>query len=111
MRGGWVYIMTNWSFGTLYVGVTSDLDKRVAQHKAGTFEGFTHRYRVTRLVYVERHDSIVSAIRREKNIKHWPRAWKVDLIIAQNSNWDDLSEGAYSDAPGSSWGSPGQARR
>jgi putative endonuclease len=49
MRGGWVYIMTNWSFGTLYVGVTSDLDKRVAQHKAGTFACFTHRYRVTRL--------------------------------------------------------------
>jgi putative endonuclease len=111
MHGGWVYIMANSAFGTLYVGVTSDLEKRVAQHKAGTFKGFTHRYCVTRLAYAERHDDIVSAIRREKNIKHWPRAWKIDLIMAQNPNWDDLAEGVYSDDPGSLWRSPGQARR
>jgi putative endonuclease len=95
MHGGWVYIMTNWSFGTLYVGVTSDLDKRVAQHKAGTFKGFTLRYRVTRLAYLERHGDIVSAIRREKAIKHWPRAWKIDLIMGQNPNWDDLAGGTW----------------
>jgi putative endonuclease len=95
MYGGWVYIMTNGAFGTLYVGVTSDLEKRVAQHKAGIYEGFTARYRVTRLAYCERHDDIVSAIRREKAIKHWPRAWKIDLIMEQNPNWNDLAGGAW----------------
>ena len=95
MYGGWVYIMTNWSFGTLYVGVTSDLERRVGQHKTGAFEGFTHRFRLTRLAYAESHDDIVSAIRREKAIKHWPRAWKIDLITTQNPDWDDLAEGIW----------------
>jgi putative endonuclease len=95
MHGGWVYIMTNRAFGTFYTGVTSDLEKRVAQHKAGIYEGFTSRYRVTRLAYSEHHDDIVSAIRREKAIKHWPRAWKIELIMEQNPNWDDLAGGAW----------------
>jgi putative endonuclease len=104
MHGGWVYIMTNGAFGTLYVGVTSDLEKRVAQHKAGICEGgFTARYRVTRLAYCERHDDIVSAIRREKAIKHWPRAWKIDLIMEQNPNWDDLASGVWRLDTAASW--------
>ncbi len=93
MRGGWVYIMTNRSFGTLYVGVTNNLGRRVGEHKTGMVDAFTCRYRVTRLAFAERHEDILSAIQREKNIKHWPRAWKIDLIMEQNPNWDDLSEG------------------
>lgn len=78
--------------GTLYVGVTSDLARRAWQHREGVVEGFTQRYRLKRLVWAEYHDDIRSAIQREKNIKHWPRAWKVDLIEAQNPEWNDLYE-------------------
>ena len=87
MHGGWVYIVT-----TLYVGVTSDLPRRIWEHREGVVEGFTQRYRLKRLVWAESHDSIRSAIQREKNIKHWPRAWKIDLIEAQNPEWNDLYE-------------------
>jgi len=90
MLGGWVYMMTNRSDGVLYVGVTSDLPKRVWEHREGVVEGFTKKYRLKRLVYVEQHAEILSAIQREKNIKHWPRAWKVCLIEAQNPGWTDL---------------------
>jgi putative endonuclease len=93
MAGGWVYIITNCSYGTLYVGVTNDLVRRVWEHKEGLNPGFTRRYRLTRLVYVERHEEILAAIQREKNLKHWPRAWKVALILEQNPNWDDLAVG------------------
>lgn len=90
MKGGWVYIMTNRPNGTLYVGVTSDLARRVWEHREGVVEGFTQHYDLKRLVFVERHEEIVSAIQREKNLKHWSRAWKVKLILAANPNWDDL---------------------
>jgi putative endonuclease len=90
MKGGWVYMMTNRRGGTLYVGVTSNLAKRIWEHREGFVAGFTQRYRLKRLVWVERHDDIVSAIQREKNIKHWPRAWKIDLIAAMNPDWLDL---------------------
>lgn len=90
MRGGWVYIVTNRPDGTLYVGVTNDLPRRIAQHKAKQVPGFTARYDLTRLVYAEPHDDIRAAIQREKNIKHWPRAWKVRLILDANPDWDDL---------------------
>lgn len=90
MKGGWVYIMTNKPDGTLYVGVTSDLARRVFEHREGLFEGFTKTYGLTRLVYAERHDSIESAIQRERNIKHWRRSWKVQLIHSINPAWDDL---------------------
>jgi len=90
MQGGWVYILTNRRDGTLYVGVTSDITRRAWEHREGVVEGFTKRYQLKRLVCVERHDEILSAIQREKNIKHWPRAWKVELIEAQNPEWDDL---------------------
>jgi putative endonuclease len=92
MAGGWVYIMTNRPNGTLYVGVTSDLARRVSEHRVGVADGFTRRYGLRRLVYVERHAEIRAAIQREKNIKHWPRAWKVRLILDANPAWDDLYE-------------------
>ena len=92
MSVGWVYIITNRPNGTLHVGVTSDLRRRVFDHKAGTTGGFTSKYGLHRLVYAERYDNIVSAIQREKNIKHWPRAWKVRLIGRDNPGWDDLAE-------------------
>ena len=83
MRGGWVYIMTNRANGTLYVGVTSDLARRAWEHREGAADGFTKRYGLKRLVFAERHDDIRTAIQREKNLKHWPRAWKVRLILAE----------------------------
>jgi putative endonuclease len=88
--GGWVYIMTNRPNGTLYVGTTTDLARRVWEHRSGVAEGFTMRYGLHRLVYAEQHDNILSAKQRERNIKHWPRAWKVRLILRDNPNWDNL---------------------
>jgi putative endonuclease len=90
MRGGWVYITTNRPNGTLYIGVTSDLARRVWEHREQAADGFTKRYRLKRLVWIEFHHDIRSAIQREKNMKHWPRAWKIDLILAHNPDWKDL---------------------
>jgi putative endonuclease len=90
MNGAWVYIMTNRPNGTLYTGVTSDLARRVWEHREGMAEGFTKRYGLKRLVYFEAHSKIQSAIQREHNMKHWPRTWKVRLILAANPRWDDL---------------------
>jgi len=90
MSGGWVYIMTNRPNGTLYVGVTSDLARRVWEHREGAADGFTKRYGLKRLVYAERHEDIQAAIQREKTIKHWSRAWRVHLILAENPEWNDL---------------------
>jgi putative endonuclease len=77
--------------GTLYVGVTSDLLARVWQHKNGAAEGFSRRYRTHILVWYEMHSDIQEAIAREKRIKRWNRAWKISLIEAENSGWNDLS--------------------
>ncbi|WP_316179598.1 MULTISPECIES: GIY-YIG nuclease family protein [unclassified Bradyrhizobium] len=90
MAGGYVYFMTNRPNGALYVGVTSDLVRRVFQHRSGLVDGFTRRYGLTRLVYFEVFDDIQSAIQREHNITHWSRAWKVGMILASNPSWDDL---------------------
>jgi len=84
--------MTNRPNGTLYVGVTSDLRRRIFEHKANGAGGFTSKYGLHRLVYAEQHENIVSALQREKNIKHWPRAWKVRLIGRDNPEWADLAE-------------------
>jgi putative endonuclease len=92
MQGGWVYIMTNRPNGTLYVGVTSDLARRVWEHREGVIDGFTKQHGLKRLVYVERYEEIQVAIQREKNLKHWSRTWKVTLILKTNPNWDDLYE-------------------
>jgi len=90
MSGGWVYIMTNRPNGTLYVGVTSNLPRRVQEHRDGVAEGFSKRHGLKRLVYAERHEDMRAALQREKNIKHWSRAWKVRLIHAENSDWSDV---------------------
>ena len=90
MRGGWVYIMANHPFGSLYVGVTNNIARRAWEHRTGTGSGFTKRYRLGMLVYMEWHEEIVRAIQRETNIKRWPRQWKINLIETQNPRWDDL---------------------
>ncbi len=85
-----VYLLASRRHGTLYIGVTSDLPTRVAQHREGTLEGFTKQYGVKRLVWFEQHDDIASAIRREKTIKKYKRDWKINLIEHENPGWDDL---------------------
>ncbi len=92
MPGGWVYIMTNRPNGTLYVGVTSDIARRAWEHREGLAEGFTKRHGLKRLVHAERFDDIAVAIQREKTMKHWPRAWKANLILRRNPDWEDLAE-------------------
>jgi len=90
MRGGWVYIVTNRPNGTLYTGVTNDLARRIWEHREGIYEGFTKQYGLKRLVWHERYDDIRAAIQRERNMKHWRRAWKVRLILDLNPDWRDL---------------------
>ncbi len=92
MKGGWVYIVTNKPYGTLYVGVTADIARRAWEHREGLVDGFTKRHGLHRLVYAEPHDEIQLAIQREKTIKHWPRQWKVNLIRDINPSWNDLYE-------------------
>jgi putative endonuclease len=89
-KGGWVYIMTNRPNGTLYVGTTTNLARRVWEHRPGLADGFTRKYSLHRLVYAERHDDILAAKQRELNLKHWRRAWKVALILKSNPRWNDL---------------------
>ncbi|MEW6258172.1 MAG: GIY-YIG nuclease family protein [Pseudomonadota bacterium] len=91
-KGGCVYILTNRPNGTLYVGVTSDLVRRIWQHREGLADGFTKRYGLKTLAYFEQHQTIALAIQREKTLKHWSRAWKVQLIMSQNPEWLDLYE-------------------
>ena len=88
--GAWLYIMTNRPHGILYVGTTVDLPRRGWEHREGVVDGFTKRYGLKRLVYFEHHPTLLAARQREQNIKHWPRAWKVRLILKNNLNWDDL---------------------
>ncbi len=90
MQGGWVYIVTNKPNGTLYVGVTSDLARRMYEHREGLIPGFTKKHGLKRLVWYERYDAIRDAIQRETAMKHWSRAWKVKLIHAMNTEWHDL---------------------
>jgi putative endonuclease len=85
-----VYILASDQNGTLYVGVTSDLIKRVWEHKNDLVHGFTRRYSVHDLVWYEMHDSMESAIAREKAIKEWKRHWKLELIERENPEWKDL---------------------
>ena len=87
-----VYILASKRNGTLYTGVTSDLARRVSEHKLEVFEGFTQRYGIHMLVYYEWSGDMRSAISREKQIKKWSRAWKLELIECLNPEWRDLSE-------------------
>ena len=86
----WVYILASGPGGTLYVGVTNNLVRRVYEHREKLAEGFTRKYGVDQLVYYEAHETIMSALQREKNIKHWSREWKIDLIRSLNPDWKDL---------------------
>ncbi|MCI6891946.1 MAG: GIY-YIG nuclease family protein [Treponema sp.] len=87
----YVYFMTNNSNKVLYIGVTSDLTKRVMQHKNHVYEGFTEKYNCTKLVYFEECNDINSAIRREKQLKNWHRDWKNNLVNQSNKDWNDLA--------------------
>src|SRR4051794_4977173 len=86
----WVYILASGPGGTLYVGMTNNLIRRIYEHREGFVKGFTRRYGDKRLVYFEAHDTALAALQREKNIKHWPREWKIDLIVRLNPTWRDL---------------------
>ncbi len=90
MKQPCVYILASERNGTLYIGVTSDLVKRIYEHKSETAAGFTKTYGVKTLVYFEMHDAMDAAILREKQLKKWRRAWKLRLIEGQNPNWLDL---------------------
>ncbi len=94
MKTFYVYIMAN-EYRTLYTGVKNDLNRRVYEHKQKLIDGFTSQYNLTNLVYLEEHQSIRWAIQREKQIKGWLRAKKIELIETMNSDWKDLSEGWY----------------
>ena len=93
--GGWVYILASQRSGTLYTGVTSGILARMAEHRQGLTPGFAWRYGCTRLVWHERHGTIEGAIQRERSIKRYRRAWKLNLIEALNPDWDDLLETVY----------------
>lgn len=85
-----VYILASKKNGTLYIGVTSDIVKRVWEHKNNQVEGFTQQYQVHQLVWYELHETMESAIQREKRLKEWKRAWKIELIESLNASWQDL---------------------
>ena len=85
-----VYILASKRNGTLYIGVTSNLIKRIWEHKNNLVEGFTERYGIHQLVWYELHDTMKSAIDREKRLKEWKRRWKARLIESANPNWEDL---------------------
>jgi putative endonuclease len=92
MKMYYVYILSSRRNGTLYIGVTSDLIKRIYEHRKNLVDGFTQRYSVHRLVWYELHNSAESAISREKRIKKWKRDWKLQLIEKHNPSWKDLYE-------------------
>lgn len=91
MREYYLYILASRPGGAIYVGVTNDLPRRLHEHRMGKADTFTKRYGIRRLVYFETYQSAYTAIQREKNIKHWPRSWKANLIKSVNPAWDDLS--------------------
>jgi putative endonuclease len=90
MKTYWVYLLASRPRGTLYVGMTNNLFRRLYEHREGLVEGFTKAHNVKMLVYYEEHTTAIGAIQREKNIKHWSRAWKINLIRSMNPDWRDL---------------------
>jgi putative endonuclease len=92
MKAPTVYILASKQNGTLYIGVTSDIIRRIHEHKTHAVRGFTDKYNVTMLVYYEQHLTMDDAILREKQLKKWKRVWKLELIEKDNPNWDDLYE-------------------
>ena len=89
----YVYILASHRNGTLYIGVTNDLMRRIYEHREGLVAGFTKRHGVKRLVYFETYDQVEPAIQREKTMKRWPREWKINQIERENPNWEDLYKG------------------
>lgn len=89
-KPSYVYILASRPYGTLYIGVTSDLIKRVWQHKEAAVQSFTNTYNIKRLVWYETHTDITAAITREKQLKRWSRHWKINLIQSSNTTWRDL---------------------
>lgn len=94
-RNSYVYILANERNGTIYIGVTSNLKRRIQEHKEKIVEGFTEKYDVDKLVYYEIHGTIGSAILREKQMKQWNRAWKIKLIEKDNIKWNDLYDNLF----------------
>ena len=88
----YLYILTNKKNGTLYVGVTNNLERRMFEHKHKLVEGFTKKYGLHRLIYFEVFQYVNDAIKREKNIKKWKRNWKINLIEEENPDWEDLAK-------------------
>jgi putative endonuclease len=88
----YVYILASRKDGAIYTGITNDIVRRIYQHRTKAIPGFTSKYNITRLVWFETYDDPTSAISREKELKKWKRAWKVQLIEAQNPEWNDLYE-------------------
>ena len=99
MPNAFVYMLASKKRGTLYIGVTSDLLRRMEEHHEGTGSSFVARYGVKRLVYFEEYALYADAIRRETNLKKWKRAWKLALIEKHNPGWDDLLEGSLDGSP------------
>jgi putative endonuclease len=93
-----VYILASKRNGTLYIGVTNDLERRVYEHKKNLIEGFTKKYNIHNLVYYEDVNDIHSALQREKQLKRWSRQWKIELIERFNPEWNDLARDWYSEA-------------
>ena len=94
-RNYYVYILTNWNNKVMYIGVTSNLERRVYEHKHKIVEGFTQKYNVNKLVYFEETRDVLSAIEREKTIKKWRREKKNALVLKANEQWKDLSDGWF----------------
>jgi len=92
MKKGYVYILANWCNKVLYIGITSNLERRVEEHKNKKYGGFTAKYNVNKLVYYEEYEQVADAIKREKEIKKWRRVKKENLINKINKEWVDLSE-------------------
>ena len=89
-KASYVYILASAPYGTLYIGVTTDIGKRTWQHREAFLDGFTKTYGVHRLVWYEVHNDLMSAVTREKQLKKWKRAWKLDVISERNRTWRDL---------------------
>jgi len=95
MKAYWVYILCSQRNGTLYVGVTNNLSRRVYEHKQLKGDGFTTKYNVTKLVYYDEFQYVNDAIQAEKRIKKWNRKWKIELIEKHNPEWEDLYERSF----------------
>jgi len=91
-KKGYIYILSNRKNGTLYIGITTNLVRRIYEHKTGLIEGFSKRYNLKKLVHIEEYDQYAQAIQREKRLKEWKRAWKLNLINEHNPEWSDLYE-------------------